>query len=67
MVHKRVEKADGTKEEEYRYYICSIEEEAEKFERAWIHKTLANYTQKTKKYGMMPKVRRCSHAKYFNC
>ncbi len=32
-----------------------------------IYKTFANYTQKTKKYGMMPKVRRCFHAKYFDC
>ena len=34
MVHKKIEKADGTKEEEYRYYICSIGEDAEEFERA---------------------------------
>ena len=27
-------KEDGTKEEEYRYYICSIGEDAEEFERA---------------------------------
>lgn len=34
MVHKRLEKADGTKEEDIRYYICSIGEDAEEFERA---------------------------------
>lgn len=34
MVHKRLEKADGTKEEEFRYYICSIGEDVEEFERA---------------------------------
>ncbi len=34
MVHKVVKKTDGTKEEEYRYYICSIGEDAEEFERA---------------------------------
>lgn len=34
MVHKRLEKADGTKEEEYRYYICSIGENVDEFERA---------------------------------
>ena len=34
MVHKILKKADGTKEEEYRYYICSIEEDADEFERA---------------------------------
>lgn len=34
MVHKVLKKADGTKEEEYRYYICSIGENAEEFERA---------------------------------
>lgn len=34
MVHKVLERADGTKEEEYRYYICSIGENAEEFERA---------------------------------
>lgn len=34
VVHKRLEKADGTKEEEYRYYISSIAEDAEEFERA---------------------------------
>ena len=36
-------------------------------DRGGIYKTFANYTQKTKKYGMMPKVRRCFHAKYFDC
>lgn len=34
MVHKSLKKADGTKEEENRYYICSIEEDADEFERA---------------------------------
>lgn len=34
MIHKRVEKADGTKEEDHRYYICSIGENVEKFEWA---------------------------------
>lgn len=34
MVHKRLEKADGTREEDTRHYICSIEEDAEEFERA---------------------------------
>lgn len=34
MVHKRLEKADGTKEEEVRYYICSIGEDVDGFERA---------------------------------
>lgn len=34
MVHKVLKKADGTKEEEYRYYICSIGEDADEFERA---------------------------------
>ena len=34
MVHKSLEKADGTKEEEKRYYICSIGEEVNEFERA---------------------------------
>lgn len=34
MVHKILKKVDGTKEEEYRYYICSIEEDADEFERA---------------------------------
>ena len=34
MVHKILKKADGTKEEENRYYICSIGEDAEEFERA---------------------------------
>ena len=34
MVHKVLRKADGTKEEEYRYYICSIGEDADEFERA---------------------------------
>ena len=32
-----------------------------------IFDTLTNYTQNTKKYGMMLKVRRCFHAKHFNC
>lgn len=34
MVHKKLERADGRKEEEYRYYICSIKEDVEEFERA---------------------------------
>ena len=34
MVHKILKKADGTKEEENRYYICSIGEDAEEFECA---------------------------------
>lgn len=34
MVHKSLEKADGTKEEESRYYICSIGEDVNEFERA---------------------------------
>lgn len=34
MVRKSLKKADGTKEEECRYYICSIEEDADEFERA---------------------------------
>lgn len=34
MVHKVLTKADGSREEEYRYYICSIKEDAEEFERA---------------------------------
>lgn len=34
MVHKRLDKPDGTKEEEYHYYICSIGEGAEEFEQA---------------------------------
>ena len=34
MVHKSLEKADGTKEEENRYYICSIGEDVNEFERA---------------------------------
>lgn len=34
MVHKVLKKADGTKEEECRYYICSIGEDADEFERA---------------------------------
>ena len=34
MVHKILKKADGTKEEECRYYICSIGENADEFERA---------------------------------
>lgn len=34
MVHKRLKRRDGTQEEEFRCYICSIEENAEEFERA---------------------------------
>ena len=34
MVHKVLKKAGGTKEEECRYYICSIGEDADEFERA---------------------------------
>lgn len=34
MVHKSLERADGTKEEERRYYICSIGEDVNEFERA---------------------------------
>lgn len=34
MVYKKVEKQNGSCEEERRYYICSIEENAEEFERA---------------------------------
>ena len=34
MVRKILKKADGTKEEECRYYICSIGEDADEFERA---------------------------------
>lgn len=34
VVHKKLEKADGTKEEEWRYYICSIGENVDEFERA---------------------------------
>ncbi len=34
MVHKVLKKADGTEEEEYRYYICSIGEDADEFECA---------------------------------
>lgn len=34
MVHKILKKADGTSAEEYRYYICSIGEDADEFERA---------------------------------
>lgn len=34
MVHKVLKKMDGTKEEEYRYYICSIGEDVDEFERA---------------------------------
>lgn len=34
LVHKKLEKADGTKEEEWRYYICSIGEDVDEFERA---------------------------------
>ena len=33
MVHKRLVKGE-TEEEEYRYYICSIDADAEEFERA---------------------------------
>ena len=33
-VHKRLKKRDGSEEEEWRYYICSIGEEVEEFERA---------------------------------
>lgn len=33
-VHKRLKKADGTIEEEQRYYICSIGADANEFERA---------------------------------
>lgn len=34
MIHKVLKKADGTKEERNRYYICSIGEEVDEFERA---------------------------------
>lgn len=34
MVQKSLRKADGTKEEECRYYICSIGENTDEFERA---------------------------------
>lgn len=34
MVYKILKKADGRKEEEERYYICSIGEDADEFERA---------------------------------
>ena len=34
MVHKRLKKRDGSQEEEYRCYICSIGADAEEFERA---------------------------------
>jgi predicted transposase YbfD/YdcC len=34
MVHKKLKRRDGTQEEEFRCYICSIEENAEEFERA---------------------------------
>ena len=34
MVHKKLKRRDGTQEEEYRCYICSIEKNAEEFERA---------------------------------
>lgn len=34
MVHKKLEKADGTKEEEWRYYISSIGGNVDEFERA---------------------------------
>lgn len=34
VVYKKLERADGTKEEEYRYYICSIGEDVDAFERA---------------------------------
>lgn len=34
MVHKKVKKANGSEEEERRYYICSIGEDVEEFARA---------------------------------
>lgn len=34
MVEKRLERADGSKEEDVRHYICSIGADAEEFERA---------------------------------
>ncbi|WP_285825635.1 ISAs1 family transposase [Schaedlerella arabinosiphila] len=34
MVHKKIEKPDGSREKECRYYICSIGENVEEFERA---------------------------------
>lgn len=34
MVHKRLKKQDGSQEEEYRCYICSIKADVEEFERA---------------------------------
>lgn len=34
MVRKKIKKQDETEEEENRYYICSIRENAEEFERA---------------------------------
>lgn len=34
MVHKELKKADGSREEEDRYYICSIGGDVEEFERA---------------------------------
>ena len=34
MVHKKLKRDNGTQEEELRCYICSIEENAEEFERA---------------------------------
>ena len=34
MVHKKLKRRDGTQEDEFRCYICSIEENAEEFERA---------------------------------
>ena len=34
MVHKILKKKDGSREEEYRYYICSIKEGVSEFERA---------------------------------
>ena len=34
MVDKKIKKGDGRTEEERRYYICSIKEDAEEFERA---------------------------------
>ncbi len=34
MVHKKIVKPDGSCEEESRYYICSIEENVDEFERA---------------------------------
>lgn len=34
MVHKVLKQQDGRQTEEYRYYICSINADAEEFERA---------------------------------